>query len=773
MTYRGDSMGGFIGHHLSVAALEALRPAADNAGRIATVGTPGQTAAYYVSAGNGWVPVATLATDPLTGKAVGLTTPAGTVPFGGIQVEAYGMVAGSTAYRNVNRLAFQAALDAVAAAGGGRVELTTPGVYHIGGYYPSTLADFPALLSVTSDTEVYIGPGVELQAPQDVVGDINKNCAIFANKNIQSNSVALTVANTTTVAGSQTQRYTTVTFETATAHGFSAGNYVLLKGDTSDYEWDGVYKAYAIPDSTHFTVRIFYRQAAERTIASILPTGPVVAYRADNNIKITVDGILNMNQNVNNAPVGNGRATITLNKIGFAEVSANYDGCIVGLAASNFDRLLVPRVNFNNGSIPTWLSGPFRDFEAGQIYSRGTEEVIYGYNKETGLYLFSDADGTGNTGGNIRSIRAERIISTQNSIRALCFNAGNSQYIGAIWIGELHAYAHGQVIELASIAAQSGTIKNMVVDSIIHDPDPSSDCIRLNPNSTGNLTIEYLEVGGLKNPERPYKNAKFLTCLNATTGVCKIKKVVFKGINSIHDLTNSSATQTSIDFGPGVGWTIEQAEVHDSVFTGTGSTRTLYGVGTGSTIGTFGEINVTNSQHDAALGSLLSAGKTGGRYRLSDCRNKQNTGTGLVFTNDSCTIEMDRCTSATGTSLINAIGSNKTWTFKTSLCESGDYAFKGFAGATGNLINVVSGGGGSGSAAKLVPDKRAGTVFKFHHDCSDYSYDIDTTYVTRNDGAIVHNSNAALGTLAVAALVICQGTAASSWHRMDSPTLVY
>jgi hypothetical protein len=57
MTYRGDAGGGYAGHHLTVAALEALRPAADNAGRVATVGTPGVTAAYYMSAGGGWTAI--------------------------------------------------------------------------------------------------------------------------------------------------------------------------------------------------------------------------------------------------------------------------------------------------------------------------------------------------------------------------------------------------------------------------------------------------------------------------------------------------------------------------------------------------------------------------------------------------------------------------------------------------------------------------------------------------------------------------------------------
>jgi len=51
--------------------------------------------------------------------------------------------------------------------------------------------------------------------------------------------------------------------------------------------------------------------------------------------------------------------------------------------------------------------------------------------------------------------------------------------------------------------------------------------------------------------------------------------------------------------------------------------------------------------------------------------------------------------------------------------------------------------------------------------------DIANAKVSRLDGAIVYNTNAAAGTLAAAGLVVGQGTAANSWHLMADPTLVY
>lgn len=54
MAYRGFSGAGFVGNHLSTALLEALRPAADNAGRTATVGNLATRAAPYISDGESW-----------------------------------------------------------------------------------------------------------------------------------------------------------------------------------------------------------------------------------------------------------------------------------------------------------------------------------------------------------------------------------------------------------------------------------------------------------------------------------------------------------------------------------------------------------------------------------------------------------------------------------------------------------------------------------------------------------------------------------------------
>jgi hypothetical protein len=56
-----------------------------------------------------------------------------------------------------------------------------------------------------------------------------------------------------------------------------------------------------------------------------------------------------------------------------------------------------------------------------------------------------------------------------------------------------------------------------------------------------------------------------------------------------------------------------------------------------------------------------------------------------------------------------------------------------------------------------------------------FGFDIsmDVSHATRTTGAYVFNSNASLGTLGAAGLVIDQGTSSPSWHLLANPTLDY
>lgn len=85
MSYRGFSGGGFVGNFLTTTLLEQLRPAADNAGRQATVGDPTTRAAPYRSDGESWKAVALIDGTSLVdgaGNAYPLYDSAARAPYG-------------------------------------------------------------------------------------------------------------------------------------------------------------------------------------------------------------------------------------------------------------------------------------------------------------------------------------------------------------------------------------------------------------------------------------------------------------------------------------------------------------------------------------------------------------------------------------------------------------------------------------------------------------------------------------------------------------------
>ena len=94
---------------------------------------------------------------------------------------------------------------------------------------------------------------------------------------------------------------------------------------------------------------------------------------------------------------------------------------------------------------------------------------------------------------------------------------------------------------------------------------------------------------------------------------------------------------------------------------------------------------------------------------------------------------------------------------------------------TGHTFNVRSMGGNSSdnfskqSGAML---QNSGTwTMNLLDSCADIG--VDASLIARNDGTIFYNTNAALGTLGAAGLVVGQGVAANSWHLMAAPLLVY
>lgn len=94
----------------------------------------------------------------------------------------------------------------------------------------------------------------------------------------------------------------------------------------------------------------------------------------------------------------------------------------------------------------------------------------------------------------------------------------------------------------------------------------------------------------------------------------------------------------------------------------------------------------------------------------------------------------------------------------------------GFVRANGAItVDVDSGGGNLVPATKWVVRVGGSEVINLRG----WDFKVDVSTMARFDGGFCYNTNAALGTLAAAGLVACQGAAANSWRLLGDPTLQY
>jgi hypothetical protein len=116
-------------------------------------------------------------------------------------------------------------------------------------------------------------------------------------------------------------------------------------------------------------------------------------------------------------------------------------------------------------------------------------------------------------------------------------------------------------------------------------------------------------------------------------------------------------------------------------------------------------------------------------------------------------------------------GSSKTFGIKLNNITVSNRAIVN--NGTSHTFNVMCGGFSSDNFGRTTSVITVGTTstWNFVSNCADIGVDIST--IARQDGTIIYNTNAALGTLASAGLVTCQGTAANSWRLMGDPTLRY
>ena len=147
----------------------------------------------------------------------------------------YGASPSATA--TVNYTAIQAALSAANAAGGGKVEITTPGLYSIN-----------RTLVICSNTYFEIAPGVTIQ----MAAGVNNNMIVNAAYGVATTALGYGANLPGNRVVSMTSVLNTATVTTATAHGLAIGDYIAVTWAAPDY-YAGVHCVLSVPSTTTLT----------------------------------------------------------------------------------------------------------------------------------------------------------------------------------------------------------------------------------------------------------------------------------------------------------------------------------------------------------------------------------------------------------------------------------------------------------------------------------------------------------------------------------------
>lgn len=195
-----------------------------------------------------------------------------------------------------NTILMQNALNEARDSGGGVVAVMTPGEY-----------DFSGTLIIYDNTTFKIDKGVVLNRKN--VGGSNSATKVMRNSNWDSTVFTVTGNLSGTVMGGGRLAWIYTITGTATGHDFAVGDYVLVKGDTSNL-YNGVHKITAVTANT-FSFEIIYYGTLPAS------TGTITAALANANITIDVNGWINGNidQGVDAASDGLDSMCFIFNKV--------------------------------------------------------------------------------------------------------------------------------------------------------------------------------------------------------------------------------------------------------------------------------------------------------------------------------------------------------------------------------------------------------------------------------------------------------------------------
>lgn len=353
-----------------------------------------------------------------SGNVIGTVANGKTVPV--VTCEGFG--ASSSASASTNTSAIQAALNRT-----GLVTLTTPGTYF---WLPQPAASpaQPSILTIGSDTNFYVGPGVILQAAQG-----SPVSSFISNKNFLDNKTTITSWSVGSLLQSQ---YKVVTFTLASSKNLSVGDWVIISGDGhSGYGWDNGYRVMAVNTpgaATTFAVYVWKTDIDGLTVSAL---DTIYCYKADGNFSVVIDGKITTEGSTAYVASPTGpqpeMGIFAFNKVKFLTVAMRNLEHGVNAKAMTFTNwydVEIPYANMHNVGAGITPCGPGRGMHCGIVSKEGGED---GFLIQTMTFQsatssgYMDADGT-KANGNITGIHVDHYHSQHTQFRAMSILTSDS-----------------------------------------------------------------------------------------------------------------------------------------------------------------------------------------------------------------------------------------------------------------------------------------------------------------------------------------------------------
>ena len=579
-------------------------------------------------------------------------------------------------------------------------------------------------------------------------------------------------------------RYWDVTFNTATAPNLMVGGYVLIKGDTSLYNYNHVWQVIAV-GATSFTLHGYYVETP------LLMSGTVWEYPANNNITVQVDGIVDGGLNTTSqSPFWLlSQSLMYFNKVGTLDVSGNWNNAIVIATISNVDNFVAHDNKHTIGANGFQTIGPIRNINLTRNVAAHTEEFIFASPSDPtgqGPYM-QDADGTLNSGGNIGNIVADFTSGYYMANKIFSFGLDDCRALGsgslsactgdAIGLISLtHSNLFQSPTNMVNIGQATGANETLGKFSFKEwVADIPANGVPLVTLQAQTLVIDTVEIGqGVL-----LQGNATLTQLAATNfnsgEVFDLQAVGTSGtINKLKlsDMTvplfAANSGNPTVGFNTsGAGWTVGSMESDHLRFTELGSgSVSSYGVSATAT-----KIKITDSSITASA---------------------SNGNTAMLVSRGTSVVDMvsDTCIGTAGCNLVQPFTNTQTITFlDDDMSNGGTNNFPLYCNGCGSLtINVNIGGvkmgngqvygyGWSGGTynirslgGNINPNSAHwaanGATLNFYGNASDMK--VDVTTISRIDGACVYNTNTSTGgtySITSAGVVCDTGTSSGSWWK--------